>query len=45
MPRREKRYVDSPPLSSSLSSCYVESDVEEDDVPQKANVSWVNEDV
>jgi hypothetical protein len=45
MPRREKRYVDSPPLSSSLSSCYVESDVEEDDIPQKANVSWVNEDV
>jgi hypothetical protein len=45
MRRREKRRVDSPAVSSSPSSCYVGSDVEEDGVPQKANVSWVHEDV
>lgn len=45
MPRREKRYVDSPVLSSSPSSCSDESDVEENDIPQKANVGWVHKDV
>jgi hypothetical protein len=45
MPSRRKKYVDSPAIASSPSSCSVGSDVEEDDIPQKTNVGWVHEDV